>query len=716
MDGILQEEQISIAETIGDTVERFLAGTKNGVACLKEIYQATTKWPQESVRCSIYRDRKKRFKRVAKGVYLLTGEKSASLLIHGDGRKLDEIEDGSISAIINDHPWKNEKAHKSGNQKCFADYDTFCYTQEDFDQKARVLVNGGYLAEFLPVRSFSNKEYLNRIEMMAEKAGLDYYASILWRKAPEGKINTGRTTKGIEQIVIFTKGKARCLNAGGKAYQTTNILTYEVDIPANKGKMKTHQAEKPIPLYEYLIEQLTREGDICLDQFGGSCNMAKASVLKNRFALIYEVCREFVESAVRRFNMLTLCECSEEERVMQEETPVEQEVYTIETIPAEVTAEQIEFLRKVLQQRPELLMERERATVENQDSQIVAAREIHEIYQAVNERGYSIRQNEDTTFKEYLVYWFQSIFVERAQSTTQYVFAYVLYDLLFPYLDETIKLRMVSTEYLNQLLKQVSTCCQSAGNKSREFLYLAMKDAVVHRFISNNPVIATKKYPRKKSKITILTKEQTKTLLAAAKYRSWFLEILLGLYCGMRKGEILGLKFSDFDLENRTVHIQRQLVADIKLNDNGLSILDYTKIERDPKTENGNRAFGVPPIVLVELEKRRRAIQLQKELMGEAYIDSNYISSQKNGLPRGLSSMNTELNRLCARNNLPHITVHSLRHMFATIMMERGLSIAKVSGLLGHSSVHTTFEYYVEIMDSDTKMLEYMNQEFIFEQ
>lgn len=327
-----------------------------------------------------------------------------------------------------------------------------------------------------------------------------------------------------------------------------------------------------------------------------------------------------------------------------------------------------------------------------------------------------IRQNEDTTFKEYLVYWFQSIFVERTQSTTQYVFAYVLYDLLFPYLDETIKLRMVSTEYLNQLLKQVSTCCQSAGNKSREFLYLAMKDAVVHRFISNNPVIATKKYPRKKSKITILTKEQTKILLAAAKYRNWFLEILLGLYCGMRKGEILGLKFSDFNLDNRTVHIQRQLVADIKLEDNGLSILDYTKIERDPKTEKGNRAFGVPPIVLVELEKRKRAIQLQKELMGEAYIDSNYISSQKNGLPRGLSSMNTELNRLCARNNLPHITVHSLRHMFATIMMERGLSIAKVSGLLGHSSVHTTFEYYVDIMDSDSKMLEYMNQEFTFGQ
>lgn len=73
---------------------------------------------------------------------------------------------------------------------------------------------------------------------------------------------------------------------------------------------------------------------------------------------------------------------------VQEET-AEREVYTIETIPAEVTSEQIEFFRKVLQQRPELLTQKERETVEKQDGQIVAAREIHEIYQTVNERGYS---------------------------------------------------------------------------------------------------------------------------------------------------------------------------------------------------------------------------------------------------------------------------------------------------------------------------------------
>lgn len=296
-----------IKSTIGDTIEAFLASTKKGVATLKEIYNAThAKWPDESVRCAIYRDRKDRFQKVAKGVYLLRGSDSASLLIHGDGRKLDELEDGSISAIVNDHPWKDEKAHRSGNQKGFAEYETFRYTQEDFNNKARVLKNGGYLAEFLPVPSATNRNYLREIEDMAEKAGLHYYCQIIWRKAPEGTVNTGRTTKGVEQIYIFTKGKPTCLNRGGLAYQTTNILNFELEYPV--GKTKNHQAEKPLPLYEHLIEQLTKEGDVCLDQFGGSCNMVKAAANKGRFAIVYEICKDFVNKAVERFGITPLCE------------------------------------------------------------------------------------------------------------------------------------------------------------------------------------------------------------------------------------------------------------------------------------------------------------------------------------------------------------------------------------------------------------------------
>ena len=76
-----------------------------------------------------------------------------------------------------------------------------------------------------------------------------------------------------------------------------------------------------------------------------------------------------------------------------------------------------------------------------------------------------------------------------------------------------------------------------------------MKDAMFDGLITYNPVPETKPYKRKKPKIRILSKEKIKELLDAAAKNPWYLEILLGLFCGLRKGEILGLKECDFDFE-----------------------------------------------------------------------------------------------------------------------------------------------------------------------
>ena len=71
------------------------------------------------------------------------------------------------------------------------------------------------------------------------------------------------------------------------------------------------------------------------------------------------------------------------------------------------------------------------------------------------------------------------------------------------------------------------------------------------------------------------------------------------------------------------------------------------------------------------------------------------------------------MKKLCARNGLPPITVHSLRHMFATILLERGVPLVKISALLGHASIHTTYEFYCEIMDELEKIKAFMNNNFI---
>ena len=311
--------------TLRETIINFMRGKLNGIATLKEIYKgvdesdyiSNSKTVHESARAVILRN-KNDFKRICKGVYMLQGEHSTSLLINGDSRKMEEIEDDSIDCIITDHPWEDKKAHKSGNQKHFADYSTFKYTIDDFKAKARVLKSGAYLVEFLPVESATNYEYLYEIKKMAKECGLKYYTHCIWRNAPEGAINTGKTTKGVQQILIFSKGKPRKLSRDSvNAYQTREILNYEIEILL-KNKDKHHQAEKPVELYEYLIRNLTDEKDICLDQFGGSCNIIKAAINTNRFAICYELAKEYVVNAVKRFGCIKLYD---EDDVIEEAKP-----------------------------------------------------------------------------------------------------------------------------------------------------------------------------------------------------------------------------------------------------------------------------------------------------------------------------------------------------------------------------------------------------------
>lgn len=321
-------------------------------------------------------------------------------------------------------------------------------------------------------------------------------------------------------------------------------------------------------------------------------------------------------------------------------------------------------------------------------------------------------KNTDVMFADYMKYWFEHIYSLRIEATTKMIGAYTLYELLLPSLSNDVKLKYVTVEYLDALLERTAKVCVSAGNKGRELLSLAMKDALIDGFIKYNPVPETKPYPRQKPKIRILSKAKIKILLNAASKNPWYLEILLGLFCGLRKGEILGLKFRDFDFEKQTVRISRQLVANPKMKEK-FEIEEYTLVERDPKTENSFRILRVPKAVMLEVERRLHRVELEKEWQGKYYVDNGYISCQPDGKPRGLSSFNQALTRLCDRNGLPAITVHGLRHMFATILIERGVPLVKISGLLGHSSIHTTYEYYCDVMDEKDKIIAFLNDTFV---
>lgn len=326
------------------------------------------------------------------------------------------------------------------------------------------------------------------------------------------------------------------------------------------------------------------------------------------------------------------------------------------------------------------------------------------------------KTNTEVTLKDYLIYWFEEVFSARIESSTRMVGSYALYDLLLPQMDYDIKLKYVNVEYLNALLAKVAGVSPSAGNKGREFLCMAMKEAVIAGYIRTNPVLGTIPYKRSKPKIRVLGKEQIKVLVKAAAKNNWYLEIMLALFCGLRKGEILGLKFGDFDFEKNTVSIRRQIASDYSMKKGENKIEVYRCVEREPKTPNSFRTLRVPSIIMEEVKRRQKLIDYNKERMQEKglnYWDMDYMSCQENGVPHGVTSLNNALTKLCDRNGLPHITVHGLRHMYATILLEQHVPLIKISAMLGHGSVHTTFEYYCEVMDENENILAFMNQIFV---
>lgn len=279
-----------------------------GKTSLKKIYDYILKLKPnsipDSIRCSIYRDNKgennsSRFKRVGKGLYIAVNDELnvTSLIVYGSGRKMECIEDNSIDSIITDHPWLNEKAHESGNQASFvAGYKDTCfkYTLDDFKSKYRVLKKGAFLVEVVPTETATNYEYLYQIKQMAVKAGFQYYAKVPWVKKGM-KANNGRTVKDREDILFFTKGKPRRLAPQGKPYFTAKMLPSQFEVAPVSPSKKIHKAEKPVPLFEKILEYITFPGDWIVDQFGGSGNISKAANNKGRNSIVFEFLKENVE-------------------------------------------------------------------------------------------------------------------------------------------------------------------------------------------------------------------------------------------------------------------------------------------------------------------------------------------------------------------------------------------------------------------------------------
>ena len=214
--------------------------------------------------------------------------------------------------------------------------------------------------------------------------------------------------------------------------------------------------------------------------------------------------------------------------------------------------------------------------------------------------------------------------------------------------------------------------------------------AVYWQLIVANPAERVQPPKAKKPKRRYYDDEQTKVLLENLETLSedqikYKVAIILTVFTGVRLGELMGLEWTDIDLKNGIVNINR---ASQYLADKGV----FTKV---PKTESSIREVAIPDFVISLLDEYKLWYEDQKSLYGELWTNSNRLFVQNDGKPMHPSTISKWFVKYIEQIGLPVINFHGLRHTNATLLISQNIDVAVVAARLGHAQITTTFNFYV---------------------
>ena len=208
----------------------------------------------------------------------------------------------------------------------------------------------------------------------------------------------------------------------------------------------------------------------------------------------------------------------------------------------------------------------------------------------------------------------------------------------------------------------------------------AMDMAVRHKLILTNPTEGCELPKVEHREMKTLPAEQLGAFLREAKESGVYELYYMDLATGLRRGELLGLKWEDIDLQNGIIHVRRQVAR-----------VDGEVKEMPLKTKNSYRNISISS----------DAVAMLTEM--EAHRSSDYVFPSSTGGPISPDSVNNMLHRVLKRAGLPSIRFHDLRHTFATLALQNGVDIKTVSGMLGHFSAGFTLDTYAHVTTSAQK-------------
>ncbi len=215
----------------------------------------------------------------------------------------------------------------------------------------------------------------------------------------------------------------------------------------------------------------------------------------------------------------------------------------------------------------------------------------------------------------------------------------------------------------------------------------ALKHAVTEGLLVANPADRVPAPRRVRCEMPTLDEAQTCQLLDLVRETKLHIPVLLAVASGLRRGEILALRWQDVDLKAGTVAVRQALESTKK----GLAF-------KQPKTQKSRRLVPVPPFAIEALRDHWRRQAEERLRLGPAYVNHDLVCPAPDGRPWDPDSLSPAFTKLVRRSGLPHIRFHDLRHGHATLLLKHGIHPKIVSERLGHSTVGLTLDTYSHVL------------------
>ena len=255
---------------------------------------------------------------------------------------------------------------------------------------------------------------------------------------------------------------------------------------------------------------------------------------------------------------------------------------------------------------------------------------------------------------------------------------------------------MIIQNFINKIKDKSPVSGNPLSAKTVRDTYIILKaclnNAVKMKIINENPAVDIRLPKRQKKEIKVFSMEEIDILLNHLKDTKSDMElpVNLALSMGLRRGEVLGLRFSDVDYEKKTIAI----------HNNRVRRCNYEIVEKAPKTINSIRIVNVPDTILRMIKRQETRWKKKQLRYGRDYNKNGYICYKvETGNPWKPDNLTQKYRRMIKNLGLTPVSFHGLRHCFASICLHQNIELLEISKLLGHSSASFTLDTYTHLLE-----------------